>query len=333
MFRSVLLINSSTVSAVFILYFISKLRFLKNLFCILEHCILWTQQDKLDGNTENISDITLSNFLFEHALVFHLYGTATFKNWFVYGWLFVIYLHESSIEATTPVEKNSSYSMTHHVHFFGTKFDLESNFYGYGFYIKTINCVRGIIIRNCTFLNSDDDYVSEIIFSLEGKSLSDRTIANNILIQDCFFRGFFIEFDVIPRIGGFSFLFVEINDIVFYDSCAFKIISGGLAAFVVQNCSFPGIRGADPGLFISWMSYMSLYLTVHFKHTIYTAGKGCAISVRGVGISVHHTFIAFLNKFFKSIYTEPTLIIRRITIYWKHSRAIRGLSELCGCSP
>ena len=87
--------------------------------------------------------------------MFHLFGTATFEHCFVHGEHFRIYLHKSSIESRVPIKNISSYSMAHCLNFFGTNFEIGStgwdNDTDWGFHIRAMDCVRGIIIRNCTF--------------------------------------------------------------------------------------------------------------------------------------------------------------------------------------
>ena len=156
------------------------------IYCILETCIQWTQHDKFDGHLDIISDIILRNFLFNHVSVFHLFGTATFQRCLVHGEPFLIYLHKNSIESRIPVKKISSYSMAHSLNLFGTKFEMISPGWGYdddrGFHIRTMDCVRGIIIRNCTFFKIWDGHFNDIYFNLGDKSSnssSDRNYCNN----------------------------------------------------------------------------------------------------------------------------------------------------------
>ena len=281
--------------------------YVRNMLYFIEHCILWTQQDKLDINTENSSGITLSNFLFDHTLVFHLYGAATFEHCFVYGEPFVIYLHKSWTEAITPVENISFYSLTHYLKFFGTKFEMESPGWDHRIYIRKEDCVRGIIIRNCTFLKTSDwRFLNYIYFIIGDKTLSNKTIATFVLIEDCLFRRFSVKFHVIPRTCGFSLLLAEMNNVVFYDSLAYKDIDGGLAAFVVHNCSFIGSESRPRALHVMDVLYVSVSNCIFQTYNL-RCWQGCALSVKGVRSYLHK--INTFSKAFPFNVSRPTLVI------------------------
>ena len=274
-----------------------------------------------------MSHITIRNFLFNnHRLVFHFYGTATFEHCLVYGGPFIIYLHKNSIESKITIENISSYSMAHQLKLFGTKFEtLESRDYIWGFSIKTVECVRGIVVRNCTFKEISHNH-NELSFHGGNEPSSDRHTATIVLIVDCFFSHFIVSFHVTPTDAcGLSFLIVELNSVIFYNSYAYKVINGGMAAFFVQNCSFLGFESRPRCLHLMDVLYVSV-TNCTFQTYNLQCWQGCAISVRGAGISVRK-FIAFAKVFLMNVFEVygTTLIIRG-------SQFIGSTAELSGGS-
>ena len=110
----------------------------------------------------------------------------------------------------------------------------------------------------------------------------------SLLILPSFFR-LFQEHECEP-----SFLVVEINNVVFYDSVAGQYTSNGLAAFVVQNCSFVGSESRPRALHLMDVMYVSV-TNCKFQTYNLLCWQGCAISVRGV-----HTFSNKFKTFLKA---------------------------------
>ena len=279
--------------------------YLIEIYFTSEHCIQWTQHNKLDGSTENISNITLRNFLFADAVVFNLYGTATFEHCFIYGKTSLINLHKNSIESRVPIENISPYSMVHQLKLLGTIFYAQSHSNFAGFYIRMVDCVRGVIVRNCTFLEYNIN-TNMICFIVGDKSLSYRSIAAIVSINDSFFGHFDVVFYVFVRnTGEPSLLFVQMNSVVFYDSVALKL-SGGMAAFVVQNCSFLGSESWARALHVMDVLYVSVTNCKFQTYNLY-CWKGCAISVKG-DCAFPSKFNIFSKVFLLNV-SRPILII------------------------
>ena len=241
--------------------------------------------------------------------------------------LFLFICTKVQLKSRVPIKNISSYSMAHCLNFFGTKFEIGLTGWDHdtdrGFHIRTMDCVRGIIVRNCTFVESGDAFLKQIYFNLGDKSSSDSTIALIVLMDDCFFGRFGIFFHVIPRTTSeLSFLLVKMINVVFYDSFAVKDIDGGLAAFVVHNCSFIGSKSWPRALHVMNVLYVSVTNCIFQTYNLF-CWQGCAISVRGVHSS-SHTFNTF-SKAFSFNTSRPTLII-------EESQFIGSTAQLSGGS-
>ena len=126
------------------------------------------------------------------------------------------------------------------------------------------------------------------------------------MIDDCFFHHFAVSFHVPITKNELSFLVVKMINVVFYDSLAFKDIDGGLAAFVVHNCSFIGSKNRPRALHVMDALYVSV-TNCTFQTYNLDCLQGCALSVKGV-----RPFSYKLNTFSKAFsfnVSVPTLII------------------------
>ena len=291
-------------------------------YCIIftEQCIQWIQHDNLDGTTEKISDITLKNVLFNDPSVFELYGTATLQGCFMHGQTVLISLYKNSVESSVPFENITSHSATHSLQLIGTTFDLRTPSDDWGIHIRVVDCVRGIVIRNCTFI--ERSYYNEIYINLGAQSSSDNTISTSVLINKCFYYHYYVVFQGTQRKSSkFSFLFVQMNNVVFEDSLVNKDFFGDMAVFVVENCSFVGVDSRPRALHLMDVVYVSVSNCEFQTYNLYCQ-KGCAVSVRGVSFFPSKDIF---SKVFSFTVSEPILIIN-------NSHFIGSTADLSGGS-
>ena len=236
----------------------------------------------------------------------------------MYGEPFLIYMYENSIESNIHYENIHSHSMENILKITGTKFEIKSLDKDWGLHIHIVNCVRGIIIKNCTF-QERHKYLNKMFINLGDDSSCNRTIAATLSIEGCYFFHYSISFRIIPK---FSYFFAQMNNIVFFESLVIKATNGGLVAFTVQNCSFVGSKKSRPrALHLMDVLYVSIKYCKFRTHNLY-CWQGCAVSVKGV-----YPFpFKILYMFSKA---SPFTILNPILIV-NHSQFVGSTADLSG---